>query len=182
MGWSKYGDKEYVAHVLKYYKVDDDDPIGDGVATGDFMWPTPGFTHIGRGFGTPDGSTGRHRGLDINGAGINGATIVAVDGGSVVKAEFHFSWGLYVKIDHHNGFTSLYAHSSGLLVKAGENVSAGQAIAKVGTTGNSTGPHLHLEFTLNGTLVDPAPYLQSVRQLSYEEVTKSSFAYLQFHQ
>jgi murein DD-endopeptidase MepM/ murein hydrolase activator NlpD len=65
-------------------------------------------------------------------------------------------------IDHHNGYRTLYAHNSTLLVKPGERVKAGQDIAKVGSTGRSTGPHLHFEIHRDGARVDPYPYLAAL--------------------
>ena len=100
---------------------------------------------------------GGHRGLDISGP--VGSTIVASDSGTVVVSGWHDvterSYGYYIKIDHGNGIATLYAHCSQLLVSAGEPVVAGQPIALMGSTGNSTGPHLHFEVLVSGSPVDP---------------------------
>lgn len=99
-----------------------------------------------------------HRGLDM--AAAQGEPIHATKAGKVLKAEFHYSWGNYVVIQHEDGTTALYAHQQQYLVKAGDNVSQGQVIGHVGSTGNSTGAHLHLELCQDSSLsqdklVDP---------------------------
>lgn len=86
-----------------------------------------------------------HRGLDM--AAAQGEPIHATRAGKVLKAEFHYSWGNYVVVQHEDGTTALYAHQQQYLVKAGDNVSQGQVIGHVGSTGNSTGAHLHLGTT-----------------------------------
>ena len=77
----------------------------------------------------------------------------------VTFASYNGSYGNLVKVDHGNGVETWYAHTSKMLVKAGDAVKAGDVIAKVGSTGNSTGPHLHLEIRINGEHVDPQDYL-----------------------
>lgn len=100
-----------------------------------------------------------HSGLDI--AACGGTKIYAVDSGTVTKVgkNMGFGYGNYVKIDHGNGVETLYAHASKTLVKEGDKVKAGDVIALVGTTGTSTGNHLHLEFIVNGELKDPMKYI-----------------------
>jgi len=98
-----------------------------------------------------------HSGIDL--AAPTGTPVFAVAAGTVVRAGSDRSYGNVVVIDHHNGYQTLYAHNSKLLVKAGEQVSAGRPIAKVGSTGRSTGPHLHFEIHRSGQRVDPGPYL-----------------------
>ena len=95
--------------------------------------------------------------MDI-GAGY-GTPVVAYQGGTVIIATYHWSYGNYVVVDHGNGLSTLYAHMSALNVSAGSKVSAGQQVGAVGSTGSSTGPHLHFEVRINGSTVDPAPYL-----------------------
>ena len=68
-------------------------------------------------------------------------------------------YGYYVMLDHHNGIVTIYGHCSALLVETGDTVAKGQTIALVGSTGNSTGNHLHFEVRVNGTAVDPTIYL-----------------------
>ena len=126
--------------------------IGSGgyVSTGNFTWPVPGFT-ISCGY-----SSG-HKAIDISGGGrtIYGTPIVAADSGKVVTATYHYSYGNYVMIDHGGGYSTLYAHASSLAVSAGQTVTKGQTIAYVGSTGNSTGPHLHFEVRVNGNRQNP---------------------------
>ena len=124
---------------------------GGYVSTGNFTWPVPGFTNISCGY-----SSG-HRAIDISGGGrtIYGTPIVAADSGKVVTATYHYSYGNYVMIDHGGGYSTLYAHASSLAVSAGQTVTKGQTIAYVGSTGNSTGPHLHFEVRVNGNRQNP---------------------------
>lgn len=99
------------------------------------------------------GVRGFHSGADI---GLPyGCNIYAAKAGTVRKAEYNKSYGYYVLIDHGGGQSTLYAHASKLLVSAGQKVDRGQLIAKVGSTGNSTGNHLHFEIRINGATTDP---------------------------
>lgn len=98
-----------------------------------------------------------HTGLDM--AAPTGSPIYASDGGTVVRAGYNGGYGNCVDIDHGNGRVTRYAHCSKLLVTVGEQVYQRQNIALVGSTGNSTGPHLHFEVILNGSAVNPAPKL-----------------------
>lgn len=98
-----------------------------------------------------------HRGLDI--AAPTGTPIKAASAGTVTTAGWNDSYGYMVIISHGNGIQTVYAHSSQLLVSVGQKVSQGQVIAKVGSTGYSTGPHLHLEIRVNGVLQNPQNYL-----------------------
>lgn len=127
--------------------------IGSGgyVSTGNFTWPVPGFTNISCGY-----SSG-HKAIDISGGGrtIYSTPIVAADSGKVVTATYHYSYGNYVMIDHGGGYSTLYAHASSLAVSVGQTVTKGQTIAYVGSTGNSTGPHLHFEVRVNGNRQNP---------------------------
>jgi murein DD-endopeptidase MepM/ murein hydrolase activator NlpD len=94
-----------------------------------------------------------HKGLDI--AAPTGAPVKAVAPGKVVFSSQAGGYGNLVVIDHGNGFTTRYAHNRTLLVSVGDTVRAGQEIAHVGSTGRSTGPHLHFEVLRNGYAVDP---------------------------
>ena len=98
-----------------------------------------------------------HTGLDI--AAPYGTAIKAVADGTVTFAAYSGSYGYLVKIDHGNGVETWYGHTSKMYVKAGEKVNAGDTIAAVGSTGNSTGNHLHLEIRINGKHVNPQKYL-----------------------
>lgn len=131
------------------------------MATGKFQWPLYGRISSGYGYRSIFGSYSFHSGLDITGS--YGATISAADGGKVIFAGTgtgsNWSYGKYVVIDHENGFQTIYAHCSSLIVKAGDRVYKGQAIARVGSTGRSTGNHCHFQVKLNGTTVNPYNYL-----------------------
>ena len=96
-----------------------------------------------------------HTGIDIG--ADKGASIVAANKGTVIMAHYDKSggYGNMVVIDHGDGITTLYAHASKLLVKVGDEVKAGQVIAKVGSTGLSTGNHLHFEIRVNGETKNP---------------------------
>lgn len=98
-----------------------------------------------------------HTGLDI--AAKTGAPIQVVADGTVISASYNKSYGNLVKISHGNGLETWYAHTSKMYVIAGQKVKAGETIAAVGTTGNSTGPHLHFEIRINGQHINPQNYL-----------------------
>ncbi len=97
--------------------------------------------------------TDYHRGIDI--ACPTGTPVYAGADGKVEISGWNGSYGYYVVISHGSGYTTLYAHNSSLLVKVGQTVKRGQQIAKSGSTGNSSGPHLHFEISINGVLQDP---------------------------
>ncbi|EOS7956283.1 peptidoglycan DD-metalloendopeptidase family protein [Enterococcus hirae] len=124
-----------------------------------YIVPVKNYT-ISSPFGTRGGEF--HRGLDL--AAAQGEPIYASKAGTVVKAEFHPSWGNYVAIEHEDGTTALYAHQQEYQVKVGDKVKQGQIIGYVGSTGNSTGSHLHFELCLDHSLsqsqlVDPETVL-----------------------
>ncbi len=101
-----------------------------------------------------------HGALDLCvSGGSYGKNISAAESGTVITASYHWSYGNYVVVDHGNGLSTLYAHCSSLAVGAGQSVSKGQTIAYVGSTGNSTGPHLHFEVRINGSRVNPSGYI-----------------------
>ena len=109
-----------------------------------------------------------HTGVDFSGSGISGKPVLAVKAGTVVTSTAlkysngnYRSYGEYIVINHHDGTMTLYAHGApgSRLVSAGQSVSQGQQIMSVGTTGNSTGYHLHFEVRVNGRPVNPTPYL-----------------------
>ena len=99
----------------------------------------------------------RHTGLDI--AASKGTQIKVVADGTVTSAEYSGSYGYLVKVDHGNGLETWYAHTSKMYVTKGQKVKAGDVIALGGSTGNSTGPHLHFEIRINGEHVNPQNYL-----------------------
>ncbi len=106
---------------------------------------------------SPFGDGRGHTGLDF--ATRIGTSIYAAADGRVIAVNNGGGYGLSILVDHGNGITTLYAHCSSVLVTAGQTVTAGQEIAKSGSSGNSTGPHLHFEVRVNDTKVNPAPYL-----------------------
>lgn len=124
-------------------------------------WPCPSTKRVTSEFGKRSqpvaGASTYHKGLDI--AGYMGVDIVAADAGTVLFSGNSSSYGKYIVISHGNGITTLYAHCSQLLVKAGASVSKGQVIAKVGSTGISSGPHLHFEVSVNGVRQNPRNYV-----------------------
>jgi murein DD-endopeptidase MepM/ murein hydrolase activator NlpD len=117
---------------------------------GRFMWPTQGY------ISTFFGDSG-HAGIDI--AGPLGTPIYAADAGVVTFSGWNGGYGNCVIIDHGNGYVTLYSHFSSYYPQAGQNVRRGQAIGKMGSTGNSTGSHLHFEIHYQGGLVNPLRYL-----------------------
>ena len=133
---------------------------GSFVGTGIFAWPLTVDGTITSYFGTrSDPITGEfstHGGTDI--AAPQGTPILAAADGTVVAATWHNGYGYYVKIKHNNTYSTLYGHCSELHVSTGQKVKQGQLIAKVGSTGYSTGPHLHYEVIQNGVRVDALRY------------------------
>ncbi len=131
---------------------------------GEWQWPLdPRFTLITTYFGYDPWRGGNHGAIDIGNGGINGANIYAMKGGEVIIAKTTYTpgydYGMYVVIDHGNGYQSLYAHCSAIYVSVGQMVNKGDTIAAVGSTGWSTGPHLHFEIRKDGTRVDPLQYV-----------------------
>ncbi|MBR3308052.1 MAG: peptidoglycan DD-metalloendopeptidase family protein [Lachnospiraceae bacterium] len=128
---------------------------------GRFVWPAPKYTRISSPFGYrihPTLNTKKlHSGVDL--AAPGGSPILAAYDGKVVAAAYNASMGNYVMIDHGDNLITVYMHASALYVKTGQTVSAGEKIAAVGTTGRSTGNHLHFGVRLNGEYVDPMPYI-----------------------
>lgn len=127
---------------------------------GEYMWPMPGYYTLTSYYGWRElyGRPDFHTGIDISGGGINGKPIVAANDGVVTLASSIRSYGNCVLIDHGGGSFTRYAHCSSLAVYAGQSVKKGEVIAYVGSTGNSTGPHLHFEIYTNGQRVDPLSY------------------------
>lgn len=123
------------------------------MATGIFMMPTRG--RLSSTYGSRWGRI--HRGIDL--AASTGTPIYAADGGKVTVSSYKGSFGNMIEIDHGNGMKTRYAHASKLVVSAGTKVYKGQHIANVGSTGNSTGPHLHFEVIIKGVQVNPSKYV-----------------------
>lgn len=137
-------------------------------AGGEMAWPLPGFSTITSSYGMRMHPTLKvyklHTGVDISGANSYGKAIVAANSGKVIAAKYNVAYGNMIIIDHGGGITTLYGHASKLVVKTGDIVTRGQIIAYVGTSGYSTGPHLHFEVrkTVNGQVqtVDPMKYIK----------------------
>ena len=146
--------QEEIRQLLINNKDDETEFVG-----GKWGWPISG--HYSRSYITAyfnqSGSywARKHTGIDISYSGIRGAAILASNSGTVLKAGWHNSYGNYVVISHGGGYTTLYAHADSLAVSAGQTVSRGQTIAYVGSTGNSSGPHVHFEISKDGTRLDP---------------------------
>lgn len=129
---------------------------GSRVGSGAFTWPVPGVRTISSPYGYRWGRL--HRGIDISTSGIYGRTVVAADSGTVTVKRSATGYGLHVIISHGNGYSTCYAHLSAVNVKSGDVVAKGQAIAKVGNSGSSTGPHLHFEIRKNNVAGNPMNY------------------------
>ena len=135
------------SYTMAYEKVD----LGVSLA----LPVKSGYTITSR-FGPRWGTN--HTGLDV--AAPTGTPIYAAAGGTVVKVEYlTYSYGYHIVIDHGNGVTTLYGHCSSIAVSTGQTVSQGQYIGAVGSTGNSTGPHLHLEVRKDGSRLNPQNYV-----------------------
>lgn len=133
-------------------------PYSGGV----MLWPVEGYSRISSSFGYrihPIFNVQKlHTGIDI--PAPTGTVARAASDGIVIYADWLGSYGKAVMIDHGGGIVTLYAHNSSILVSEGETVARGQSISKIGSTGNSTGPHLHFEVRKNGAYVDPIPWLK----------------------
>lgn len=136
-----------------------------GDYTGGVMaWPiAKNGTYITSAYGIREhpiqGIIKKHTGIDIGNAGF-GAPIIAATDGVVTMAGSYGGYGNCVIINHGNGISTLYGHGQAILTQVGKEVKKGDLIMEVGSTGNSTGPHLHFEVRINGTCVDPMPFLQ----------------------
>lgn len=148
---SKVYDKEAINYVVQ---TDETDPY-------EMIWPLPGdhrtYSKFGYRKAPTKGASTYHQGWDIGGE--FGAPIVAVLAGKAIEVRYNSSAGNYVKIEHEPGFVTVYCHMSKQKVSEGDYVKQGQIIGLIGSTGVSTGPHLHFSVKINGTYVDPDPYI-----------------------
>ena len=128
---------------------------------GQMAWPVPSSSYISSPFGYRIhpiyGYSKLHTGMDIGAS--SGSAIVAANAGTVISSGWNGGYGKCIVVDHGGGVTTLYAHCSALYVSVGQSVTRGQQIAAVGSTGNSTGPHCHFEVRINGSYVNPYPYV-----------------------
>ncbi|KUG03861.1 membrane protein [hydrocarbon metagenome] len=135
---------------------------GEKLGTGIYTWPTPGYSTITSPYGMryhPILKTRKlHTGVDIGAP--SGAKIVAADTGKVIYVGWQGGYGQTIIVDHGAGMSTLYAHQSKFAVSSGETVVKGQVIGYVGSTGWSTGPHLHFEVRINGNCTDPMGYIR----------------------
>ncbi len=129
---------------------------------GVMQWPVSGIYQITSNYGNRTNPISRrkefHTGVDLK--ANMGTPILAANDGTVLSAGYRSGYGYTVVVSHGGGISTLYAHNSKLVVSAGDKVSRGQTIAKAGSTGYSTGPHLHFEVRVNGDTVDPMKYLK----------------------
>lgn len=132
------------------------------LGSGQFCWPAPSYTRISSPYGYrihPIYKTQKfHSGVDL--AAPGGTNILAAENGRVISAGWNGGYGNCLVVDHGGGISTLYAHASRLVVSKGDYVTKGQVIAKVGTTGNSTGNHLHFEVLVNGKTTNPMNYIK----------------------
>ncbi|MDK2562748.1 peptidoglycan DD-metalloendopeptidase family protein [Romboutsia sedimentorum] len=137
----------------------DDSLNGAIISSG--SWPVPGHSTISSPYGYrlhPVLNIQKmHTGIDIPAS--TGTPAVAIDSGTVTYSAVQGTYGNTVMIQHDDGKVSLYAHNSQLLVSVGQRVQKGQVVSKIGTTGRSTGPHLHFEIRINGKHTNPVPYI-----------------------
>jgi len=159
LGWKMYGSTKYVSVVLQYY------PFGYAPTeggTGGYIWPLPGYTRISSPFGyrnCPYHGRELHGGVDL--PAPLGTNILAVKSGTVVVSTYGSSYGNHVAISHPDGSRTMYCHMSARLVSVGDTVAQGQVIGRVGSTGNSTGNHLHFEVwtsSSSSSRVNPMDY------------------------
>ncbi len=147
------------AELTRYLKSIQEQNSSQVTAKGEYMWPLPtGKGYISCTYGGRDPGGRPHYALDV--AIGYGTPIYAANDGTVLTAAWHFSYGYYIVIDHGNGMSTLYAHCSSLKVSAGQTVAKGQTIGGVGSTGYSTGNHLHFEVRKGGVKTNPLGYVK----------------------
>ena len=139
---------------IKKLMVPTQQPVVDGVLGSPFGWRIDPV----------NGQSALHTGLDFPSS--NGTPILAAAGGVVVVQEYHLAYGNMVEIDHGNDLITRYGHASKVLVKKGDLIKRGQKIAEVGSTGRSTGSHLHFEVLVQGVFQDPQKFLAAGQNLS----------------
>lgn len=137
---------------------------GSANASGSFLWPVASYVYVSSRFGLRihpiTGEEKNHTGLDI--ASNQGTAVYASDGGTITLAGWNGGYGNCIMIDHGNGYVTLYGHLSSIAVSEGQSVNQGDTIGAVGSTGNSTGPHLHFEVIQNGSRIDPEQFFSGL--------------------
>ena len=167
----KAADAEIDRILKEYYQNQNQNQSSGGSSGGSYdtssswAWPLGSAScYISSHYGYRDASIsgwGFHGGTDITGGGIHGKPVYATKAGKVITAVTSSTgYGIYVLIDHGNGYSSLYAHMSARYVNTGDTVKKGQMIGRVGSTGNSTGPHLHFEIRVYGEKKNPMNYVK----------------------
>ncbi len=152
--------QDEIAAIYAAYHSTNSEYIG-----GEMYWPVQGFRSISSYYGWRFNHTDFHTGVDITGSGIYGHDVIAATTGTVMytnycsKNGYAYGYGTYIIIDHGGGISTLYGHLSAIYVDEGDIVAAGEPIGAVGSTGWSTGPHLHFEVRIDGDDVDPLPYI-----------------------
>lgn len=144
---------------LKKMMLPTQQPVTDATLGSAFGWRIDPFT----------GRSAMHTGLDF--AASQGTPIVAAAGGVVVTQEYHPAYGNMIEIDHGNDLVTRYAHTSKVFVKKGDLIKRGQRIALVGSTGRSTGPHLHFEVMVQGQMQDPMKFLTAGQAATRQQTT-----------
>lgn len=132
--------------------------------SGSFLWPVASYVYVSSRFGLRvhpiTGVEKSHTGIDI--ASNSGTTVYASDSGTVTLAAWNGGYGNCIMLDHGNGYITLYGHLSAMSVSAGQAVGKGDSIGAVGSTGNSTGPHLHFEVIKDGVRIDPEQFFSGL--------------------
>ncbi len=148
---------EYLAQETE---IEEHSPAVENLISENFLWPCPDYAYVSDLWD----SDGRHYGFDL--AANYGTPIIASRDGVVNAVNstdpWGGGWGYFILIEHDTTYSTRYAHCSSLIVDEGENVVAGDVIGYVGSTGNSTGNHLHFEIYENGERVDPLPFLEEI--------------------
>ena len=170
--WQYNHSDAYVAEVFERFELYTDGYVAvknEAFIVNGKAWPVPYTNTITSYYGPRWGRL--HAGIDIASPGVNGQPIVAFADGKVTRSEYNRivhsdgsegGWGWYVRVDHGNGLSTVYGHMIKKGIAVGTEVKAGTTIGYVGSTGGSTGPHLHFEVHENGVAVNPIPYVQDL--------------------
>lgn len=153
--------KEVQAEIDDVYK--QIEALEEDYVGGAFMYPVPGYRNITSYYGWRFGGTDYHTGVDFSGPSVYGKSVVASNSGVISYVQTTYvagrGYGKYIIVDHGGGYSTLYGHLSAISVSKGARVAKGQKIGEVGSTGWSTGPHLHFEIRINGKHQNPLNFL-----------------------